>query len=116
MAAFPTTKTKWTYISDSKESLPMKAMTGYTDQASTVGGSAWSGGPHMPKRYGLKPRCAIAKTAGGIVRRVTIYDSTAYDALTVDSSTVDVNVNGTGTVATVVSKEGERHRGGGLNY
>lgn len=118
MAAFDTTRVFWTYTSDNGETIPYRTMTGYSTQVATLGGSAWTGGAHQPKRYGLKPRSVLLPIDGspGRFRRVTVFTPTAYNAITSGTTTVDHNLAGTATTATVESKEGERHRGAGLKY
>jgi hypothetical protein len=114
MAAFATTRTLWQYTSDQGKKCLYRAQTGYTSQVAILGGAAADGTEGEPKRYGLKIRCAICKTAGGVKRRVPIFTQTAYAAIVVGTTSINVNVAETATAATVVSLEGERHRGAGL--
>lgn len=114
MAAFLTTRTLWQYTSDQGKKALFRAQTGYTSQVATLGGAAADGTEGQPKRYGLKARCAIVKTAGGVRRRVVVYTQAAYAALVPGTTVIQVNVASVDTPATVVSLEGERHRGAGL--
>jgi hypothetical protein len=114
MAAFSTSRVLWQYTNDQGKKCLFRALAGYTAQVAKLGGAAADGTEGEPKRYGLKPRTAIVKTAGGVKRRVVVFDNAAYAALVVGTSTIDINIDHTGTSATVTSLEGERHRGAGL--
>lgn len=115
MAAFPNTRTLWTYTSDDGVDIPFRGVTGYTAQAATLGGTAWTGAGGASARRGLKLRCVYAVTAGGVRRKVVIFTAAKYSDIVVNTTTVSVDVgDGQGTSATVRSREGEHHQGGGL--
>jgi hypothetical protein len=113
MAAFDTGRQLWQYTDDDGLTFPVRALKGYTAQVSVLGGEAWSGPPTQPKRVGFKARGVYAVTAGGVRRRVIVYDATAYAAIVVNTTTIEVDVAGQQTSATVRSREGEHHRGAG---
>lgn len=115
MAAFGPGRTLWTYTDDNGNDFPFNAQTGYTAQAATLGGSAFTTLPTQPARRGFKPRCVYAVTAGAVRRRVVVYDPTAYAAIVVNTTTVQVDIgDGQQTAATIRSREGEHHRGAGV--
>jgi hypothetical protein len=115
MAAFGPGRTLWTYEDDNGNSFPFNAQTGYTDQVLTLGGAAFTTLPTQPARRGFKARCVYAVTAGGVRRKVVVYDPTAYAAIVVNTTTVLVDIgDGQGTSATIRSREGEHHRGAGV--
>jgi hypothetical protein len=116
MAVFDTTRVVWTYTTDQGVAIPYRAVGGYTSQSATLGGAAFTPPVPEPKRYGLKPRCAIVPVAGHttVRRRVPVFDNAAYAAIVPGTTTVTVNYQGQGVLSTVESLEGERHRGAGL--
>jgi len=116
LAAFNTGRTMWTYHTDQGVSIPYRAQTGYTSQVAVLGGAAFTPPFPEPKRYGLKPRCAIVPVTGHLstIRRVPIFDQAAFAAIAPGTTTIDVNYQGVATSSTVRSLEGERHHGAGL--
>jgi hypothetical protein len=115
MAAFGPGRTLWTYTTDDGTDVPFNAQTGYTAQVATLGGAAWATLPTPPLRRGFKPRCVYAVTAGGVRRKVVVYDAAAYAAIVVNTTTVQVDTgDGQQTSATVRSRQGEHHQGAGV--
>jgi len=111
MAAFDRTRTTWTYTTDNGDTFSFNALTGYTAQASVLGGDAWESGHLKPAPKGFRPRKALLWLGSDHTkrRRVVCFepDATAYTTLT---TAVSVDVGGTATAYAVYQSEGERHK------
>jgi hypothetical protein len=115
MAAFNTSRVFWSYTTDQGVTIPYRTMLGYSGQVAELGGAAATPPYAEPKRYGLKPRCALVPVPGHetLVRRVPVFTQTAYAAITPGTTTLSINYQGNAVTGTVRSLEGERHRGAG---
>ncbi len=115
MVAFAAGRTLWTYTDDNGNDFPFNALSGYTAQSATLGGAAFTTLPTQPGRRGFKYRCVYAVTAGGVRRKVVVFDAASYAAIVVNTTTIQVDIgDGQQTAATVRSREGEHHRGAGV--
>jgi len=107
-------KLAWTYTDDLGRDWRRaadKAITDQLDDATVKVGGAAAAGTVLPfPTRRIKPRVALVRSAGNVLRRVVAYEPGCY-ILTV-GSTITLETGGADVSFTVYGSEGERSRNG----
>lgn len=107
-------KLAWTYTDEMGRDWRRGASKAITDQLDDqtvkVGGAAAAGAVLPFPSTRIKPRVALVRSAGNVLRRVVAYEAGAY--ILTAGSTITLETAGSDVTFTTYGAEGERSRNG----